>query len=251
MRKKLVMGNWKMNKSVWDSCEFIEEIYNQIDTEEADVVVCPTFLALSEMATIFEEFGGEVMLGAQNMHFAENGAYTGEVAADMLAELGVTYVIIGHSERRQYFSEINETVNKKVNTALEHGIIPVMCVGESLEQREKGETFDFIQKQIKEGLNGIEKEAFDNIVIAYEPIWAIGTGKTASAEQAEEVCKFIRGEIEKLYGKEVSDVVRILYGGSVKASNAKELFTMPNIDGGLVGGASLEKDFIEIVNAAK
>jgi len=250
MRRKIVAGNWKMNKGILEGCDFVEEINSKIDVDGVDVVLCPPMLALSEISLLLEEMESDVMLGAQNMHFEESGAYTGEVSASMLSEIGVTHTIIGHSERREYFNETNETVNKKIKKALEHAIVPIVCVGESLEQRENGETFKFIEKQINDGFKDITAEDMELCVIAYEPIWAIGTGKTATAQQAEEVCKFIRDLISKNYNQDVANKLRIQYGGSVKASNAKELFDMPNIDGALVGGASLKEEFSDIVKAA-
>ena len=251
MRTKIVAGNWKMNKTVFEGTEFVEDINNAINVKDVEVILCPPVVALTEISALLEDMESDVMLGAQNMHFEESGAYTGEVSASMLAELGVTHVIIGHSERREYFAETNETVNKKVKKAIEHEIVPIVCVGESLSQRENGETFDFIKTQIVEGFNGLSKEDMEKCVIAYEPIWAIGTGKTATREQAEEVCAFIRNQIKELYDEATAESVKIQYGGSVKASNAKELFDMPNIDGALVGGASLTAEFIDIVNAAR
>ena len=251
MRTKIVAGNWKMNKTVFEGTEFVEDINNAINVKDVEVILCPPVVALTEISALLEDMESDVMLGAQNMHFEESGAYTGEVSASMLAELGVTHVIIGHSERREYFAETNETVNKKVKKAIEHEIVPIVCVGESLSQRENGETFDFIKTQIVEGFNGLSKEDMEKCVIAYEPIWAIGTGKTATSEQAEEVCAFIRNQIKELYDEATAESVKIQYGGSVKASNAKELFDMPNIDGALVGGASLTAEFIDIVNAAR
>lgn len=239
-----------MNKTTFEGVEFVEDINNEINVKGCEVVVVPPFVTLTEMSALLEDMESDVMLGAQNMHFEESGAFTGEISASMLAELGVTHVILGHSERRQYFAETNETVNKKIKKAIEHQIVPIVCVGESLEQREKGETFDFIKTQIREGFDGISPEDAALCVIAYEPIWAIGTGKTATSEQAEEVCKFIREEIADMFTKETAEEMRIQYGGSVKASNAKELFSMPNIDGALVGGASLTSEFIDIVKAA-
>ena len=249
-RTKIVAGNWKMNKKVFEGTEFVEDIHNYINVQGVEVVLCPPTIALTEMSALLEDLESDVMLGAQNVHFEESGAYTGETAAGMLADIGVTHCIIGHSERREYFAETNDTVNKKIKKAIEHQIVPIVCVGESLAQRENNETFDFIKTQILEGFNGVDKEDAALCVIAYEPIWAIGTGKTATSEQAEEVCKFIRETIKEMYDDVTADAIRIQYGGSVKASNAKELFSMPNIDGALVGGASLTSEFIDIVKAA-
>ncbi|MCQ2979574.1 MAG: triose-phosphate isomerase [Clostridia bacterium] len=249
-RTKIVAGNWKMNKKVFEGTEFIEDIHNYINVDGCEVVICPPTIALTEMSALLEDLESNVMLGAQNVHFEESGAYTGETAAGMLADIGVTHCIIGHSERREYFAETNETVNKKIKKAIEHQIVPIVCVGESLAQREANETFDFIKEQIVKGFEGISAEDMALCVIAYEPIWAIGTGKTATSDQAEEVCKFIRETIKDLYDEQTAEEVRIQYGGSVKAANAKELFSMPNIDGALVGGASLTSEFIDIVKAA-
>ncbi|HCC07728.1 MAG TPA: triose-phosphate isomerase [Clostridiales bacterium] len=248
MRKKIIAGNWKMNKTVLEAIDFIEEIHDDIDTKEVDVVICPTFLALSEMTTLLEDHQSDVKLGAQNMFFEEKGAYTGEISPNMLYDLGVEYVIIGHSERRQYFGETDEIVNKKVLKAIHIGLKPIMCVGETLAQREAGDTFDLVRNQVIEGLKKVGKDQVEEVVIAYEPIWAIGTGKTATSEQAEEVCKYIRETLAEMYGSAVASAMRIQYGGSVTKDNAKELFNMPNIDGALVGGASLKADFVSIVN---
>ena len=249
-RTKIVAGNWKMNKKVFEGTEFVEDIHEHINVKGVEVVLCPPTIALTEMSALLEDLESDVMLGAQNCHFEESGAYTGETACGMLADIGVTHCIIGHSERREYFAETNETVNKKIKKAIEHQIVPIVCVGESLAQREANETFDFIKEQIVKGFEGISAEDMALCVIAYEPIWAIGTGKTATSDQAEEVCKFIRETIKDLYDDQTAEEVRIQYGGSVKAANAKELFSMPNIDGALVGGASLTSEFIDIVKAA-
>lgn len=246
MRKKIVAGNWKMNMTPAKSVELINSLKDQINTTEVDVVVCPPFVCLPAVLEAVK--GTAIMVGAQNMHFEDKGAFTGEVAADMLVELGVKYVVLGHSERRQYFAETDETVNKKMLKAFEHGLIPIVCVGESLEQREQGITIDLIRAQVKIAFKDVKAEDAKKAVIAYEPIWAIGTGKTATSAQAEEVCKAIREVIAEIYGQLVADEISVQYGGSVNAANANELFNMGNIDGGLVGGASLKPEFASIVN---
>lgn len=246
MRKKIIAGNWKMNKNHNEAVELINSLKSGIDTDKSDVVVCVPFVDLMAVSEAIK--GTKINLGAQNMHFEESGAYTGETSPAMLKELGVKYVILGHSERRAYFGETDEIVNKKVKKALEHDIVPILCVGESLEERELNITIELVRVQVKKAFAGISKEDAKKVVIAYEPIWAIGTGKVATKEQAEEVCKEVRNVIEEVYGKEVADVIRIQYGGSVTGDSANELFNMPNIDGGLVGGASLKDDFIKVVN---
>jgi len=246
MRKKIVAGNWKMNMTPAKAVELMGMLKDKINVAEVDVVVCPPFVALAAVLEAVK--GTNIQVGAQNMHFEENGAYTGEIAPSMLVELGVKYVIIGHSERRQYFAETNVTVNKKVKKAIEHNLIPILCVGESLEEREQGITIDLVRLQTKIGLKDVSAEDAKKVVIAYEPIWAIGTGRTASSAQAEEVCKAIRDVVREVYGSEVADEVRVQYGGSVGGANANELFNMENIDGGLVGGASLKEEFVSIVN---
>ena len=246
MRKKIVAGNWKMNMTPAKAVELINSLKNEINTNEVDVVVCPPYVCLPAVLDAVK--GTNIAVGAQNMHFEESGAYTGEIAPSMLVELGVKYVIIGHSERRQYFAETDVTVNKKVLKAIEHNLVPILCVGESLEEREQGITIDLVRLQTKVALKDVKAEDAKKVVIAYEPIWAIGTGKTATSAQAEEVCKAIREVVAEVYGQEVADEVRVQYGGSVNAGNANELFNMGNIDGGLVGGASLKAEFTSIVN---
>lgn len=246
MRKKIIAGNWKMNKNHNEAVELINTLKSGIDTDKSDVVVCVPFVDLMSVSEAIK--GTNINLGAQNMHFEESGAYTGEIAPAMLKELGVKYVIIGHSERRAYFGETDETVNKKVKKALEHGIVPILCVGETLEERELNITIELVRVQVKKAFAGVSKEDAKKVVIAYEPIWAIGTGKVATKEQAEEVCAEVRKVVAEVYGQEVADVIRIQYGGSVTGDTANELFNMPNIDGGLVGGASLKEDFIKVVN---
>lgn len=246
MRKKIVAGNWKMNMTPAQSVELINTLKDKINTTEVDVVVCPPFVCLPAVLEAVK--GTAIAVGAQNMHFEEKGAFTGEIAPSMLVELGVKYVVIGHSERRQYFAETDETVNKKVLKAIEHNLVPIICVGESLVEREQGVTIDLVRLQTKIALKDVKAEDAKKVVIAYEPIWAIGTGKTATSAQAEEVCKAIREVVAEVYGNEVADEVRVQYGGSVNAGNANELFNMGNIDGGLVGGASLKEEFTSIVN---
>ena len=249
MRRKIIAGNWKMNKTPQEAVELIEELIPLVNDSEADVVFCVPFVDIP--AAIEALKGTNIAVGAQNMHWEEKGAYTGEISADMLYELGVEYVIIGHSERRQYFAETDETVNEKIQTALDHELIPIVCCGETLEQRENGDTLDLIRSQIEKAFEHILAEDAAGIIIAYEPIWAIGTGKVATKEQAEEVCAFIRLTIRDLYGEETAQEIRIQYGGSVNAENAPELFAMPDIDGALVGGASLKKEFAGIVQYQK
>lgn len=246
MRKILAAGNWKMNKTASEASEFIKELTESVKGAKNDVLICVPFTNLETAVRLTE--GTNVKVGAQNMDYHDSGAYTGEVSADMLLDAGVKYVVIGHSERREYYNETDKTVNLKVLKALEKGITPVLCCGESLEQREGGITFDWVRMQIKLALAGVEDVT--KVVIAYEPIWAIGTGKTATSEQAEEVCGAIRECVATLYGKDAAENTTILYGGSVNAKNASELFAMENIDGGLVGGASLKTaDFTVIANA--
>lgn len=246
MRKKIIAGNWKMNNGPKATIELIETLKPLVANDAADVVFCVPFVSLT--TAIEAAKGSNIKIGAQNMHFEENGAYTGEVSPSMLTEIGVEYVVIGHSERREYFNETDITVNKKVLKALEHKLIPILCCGETLEQREQGVTVDFVRQQIKIALMNVSTEDMGKVVIAYEPIWAIGTGRTATSEQANEVCAAVRQVVGELYGGAIADVVRVQYGGSVSAANASELFAMSDIDGGLVGGASLKADFGKIVN---
>ena len=246
MRRKIVAGNWKMNMTPAKAVELIDSLKETLNQEAVDVVVCPPFVCLPAVLEAVK--GTNIGVGAQNMHFEENGAYTGEIAPSMLTELGVKYVVLGHSERRQYFAETDETVNKKTLKAIEHGLVPIVCVGESLEERQQGVTIDLVRLQTKIALKDVKAEDAKNVVIAYEPIWAIGTGMTATSEQAEEVCAAIRQVVCEIYNQEVADAVRIQYGGSVNGGNANELFNMGNIDGGLVGGASLKPEFTSIVN---
>lgn len=247
MRKKVIAGNWKMNMLPNEAINFIEELAPLVKNTENEVVLCVPYTDL--FYSLLTAQGTNIKIGAQNMHWEEKGAFTGEVSAEMLKSIGVQYVIIGHSERRQYFAENNETVNKKVKKAISVGLTPIVCVGETSEQRENGKAKDIITKQIRHALNDISKEDVKNIIVAYEPIWAIGTGKTATKEDADETISWLREEISKIYGNDTAECVIIQYGGSVKSGNAKELFNMPNIDGGLVGGASLDAhEFAKIVN---
>lgn len=250
MRKKLIAGNWKMNYTINQADEFVASIIDKINVDEVEVAICPNFTVLASVAEVIgEKYSKNVKLGAQNVHFEDKGAYTGEISADMLNAIGVDYCIIGHSERRQYFNETNADVNKKAKKLLERNIMPIICVGETLDERNENKMFEKVSTQIKEGLEGIDKENVKkNIVIAYEPIWAIGTGVTATSEQAQEMCQYIREVIKEIYNENIADAVRIQYGGSVNAKNAKEILNMPDIDGALVGGASLTNDFISIVN---
>ncbi len=247
MRKKIIAGNWKMNYCVNKAEEFVSQIKDTINTDEVDVVICPNFVALDRISDLI--YGTNIKLGAQNVYFEDKGAYTGETSVNMLAAVGVSYCIVGHSERRQYFNETDEIVNKKAKKLLEKDIAPIVCVGETLEERESEKMYEVVEKQVRNSLDGIDKDLVMNkVVIAYEPIWAIGTGKTATAEQANEMCKYIREIIAKMYDEETSQKVRIQYGGSVKPSNASEILNMSDIDGALVGGASLTNDFVAIVN---
>ena len=247
MRKPIIAGNWKMHKTVDEAVSFVEEIKSLVKDAKCEVVVCPTTLALD--AVVKAAKGTNIKVGAQNVHFEEKGAFTGEVAPGMLKDLGVDYVVIGHSERRQYFAETDETVNKKVKASFAHNLVPILCCGEALEEREANITEEVIGRQIKLDLAGLSAEQVENIVIAYEPIWAIGTGKTATSEQANETIAFIRKVVASLYGSVVADKTRIQYGGSVKPSTIAEQMNMSDIDGALVGGASLvASDFAAIVN---
>ncbi len=245
MRRKVIAGNWKMNKSPKDVEEFMKIFPSLVSDTENEVILCVPFVDLCKANKLTRETN--IKIGAQNMYFKDSGAYTGEVSPKMLEDMGIEYVIIGHSERRQYFNETDETVNLKIKSALTHNLKPIVCVGETLEQREAGITKEFVTGQVRNALKDITKDELKKIIIAYEPIWAIGTGKTASSNDANEVCKWIREELKALYGN-VADEIIIQYGGSVKSSNAKELFEMSDIDGGLVGGASLEpEEFSKIV----
>ena len=245
-RKRLVAGNWKMNMTPQEGHDFAKGLAPKLNAEKCDVAFCVPFVDIAIVANAVAGTG--VAVGAQNMYFEEKGAFTGEISPAMLVNAGVKYVIIGHSERRQFFGETDETVNKKLHKAIEHGLVPIVCVGESLEQREENITIELVRMQMKAAFYGVSAVAAKGCVVAYEPIWAIGTGKTATSEQAEEVCAAIRNCIKEIYDESVACVVRVLYGGSVSGANAKELFAMENIDGGLVGGASLKDEFESIVN---
>lgn len=250
MRKKVIAGNWKMNMLPNEAIEYIQAFEPMVKDSKAEIILCVPYIDL--FYCLMNAQGTNIKIGAQNMHFEETGAYTGEVSAKMLKSIGVEYVIIGHSERRQYFNETDQTVNKKIKVAFENELKPIVCVGETLEQRENGETEKIITSQTRLALDGLTAEQIKNTIIAYEPIWAIGTGKTATSEDANNSIKAIREELKKLYGENVSEEVIIQYGGSVKSSNAKELFESSDIDGGLVGGASLKlEEFSKIVNYDK
>jgi len=249
MRKPIIAGNWKMHKTRNEALQFIYAVSDKLpDISKVDSVICAQFTVLR---CLVKRQGPNLRIGAQNMHYEDKGAFTGEVSAPMLKEINVSYVIIGHSERRAMFNETDETVNKKIHKALEYEITPILCVGESLEQRENNQTEAHLSMQLEKDLAGLTAEQVKNIVIAYEPIWAIGTGRTASPEVANETCKFIREKIASMYNQEVADVIRIQYGGSVKLDNINELMRMPHIDGALIGGASLNpEDFVKFVQAA-
>ena len=246
MRKPIIAGNWKMHKTIAEALEFVNDVKDRVKSNEVEAVICAPFTLLKDLKEATK--GTNIKIGAQNMHFEEMGAFTGEISPLMLKELDMDYVVIGHSERRQYFNESNETVNKKVLKALEVGIDPILCVGETLEEREAGNTKNICKVQVEKALENISKEDLAKVVIAYEPIWAIGTGKTATSEDANDVIAYIREVIANLYGELASDV-RIQYGGSVKPSNITEIMSQSDIDGALVGGASLQaNDYIELVN---
>ena len=250
MRKKVIAGNWKMNMLPNEAISMITNLAPMVKNADVEVVLCVPYTDL--FYSLLTAQGTNIKIGAQNMNFEEKGAYTGEVSGKMLKSIGVEYVIIGHSERRQYFAETDETVNKKIKAAFANDLKPIVCVGETLEQREKGIAFDIIENQTEKALEGLTDTQVQNTIIAYEPIWAIGTGKTATKEDANEAIKKIRGRIAKIYGQNVADRVIIQYGGSMKPENAKELLNMSDIDGGLIGGASLKADsFASIVNYNK
>ena len=249
MRKKIVAGNWKMNMTPSQAVELVNTLKPLVANDEVDVVFCVP--AIDIIPAMEAAKGSIICIGAENMYLEEKGAYTGEISPEMLVDAGVKYVIIGHSERREYFAETDETVNKKVLKAFEHGITPIICCGESLTQREQGITIDWIRQQIKIAFLNVTAEQAAAAVIAYEPIWAIGTGKVATSEQAQEVCAAIRACIAEIYDEATAAAIRIQYGGSVSAASAPELFAMADIDGGLVGGASLKPDFGKIVNYNK
>jgi triosephosphate isomerase len=251
MRKKVIAGNWKMNKTVIEAIDLANGLKRELySIDDVDIILCPPFTALDEVAEIVYE--SNIKLGAQNMHWEASGAFTGEVAGPMLKDLGCQYVVLGHSERRQYFFETNEIVNKKTKAALKMGLLPIVCVGENLDERKTGKTFGVIEDHIKNSLAGLSVEDMLKVIIAYEPVWAIGTGNTATPEQAQEVHKFIRALLVKMYSTEVAEQIIIQYGGSVKPDNTRELMNQEDIDGALVGGASLDvKSFSEIVRQAR
>ncbi|WOV86538.1 triose-phosphate isomerase [Sporosarcina oncorhynchi] len=250
MRKRIIAGNWKMYKTMDEAKSFVTEVNGRLpETDQVQAVICPPSLYLSELATLAE--GSALQVGAQTMHDTDEGAFTGEVSPKMLAALSIPFVILGHSERRQYFNETDESVNKKVLAAFSHQLTPIVCVGESLEQREEGKTVETVATQVKKAFQDVHADQAKQAIIAYEPVWAIGTGKTATAEDANEVCKEIRAEIGKLYDEQTASAVRIQYGGSVKPSNLAELLSMDHIDGALVGGASLDANsFVEMIEVA-
>ena len=246
MRKPIIAGNWKMHKTIAEALEFVNEVKDRVNNDKVEAVICAPFTLLKDLKQATK--GTNIKIGAQNMHFEEKGAFTGEISPLMLKELDMDYVVIGHSERRQYFNETDETVNKKVLKALEVGIDPILCVGETLEEREAGNTKDVCKVQVEKALENVSKEELAKVVIAYEPVWAIGTGKTATSEDANDVIAYIREVVANLYG-ELANEVRIQYGGSVKPSNVAEIMNQSDIDGALVGGASLEaNDYVELVN---
>ncbi|MBO6794333.1 MAG: triose-phosphate isomerase [Balneolaceae bacterium] len=252
MRRFLIAGNWKMNCGPVDAAELLEGLENAKTevAEEVDVLVCPPFVSLGMSVNYLQDT--DIHVGAQNIHFEDNGAFTGEISASMLTECGCSFVIIGHSERREYFGETDSSVNKKIKKALAFDLVPVLCVGESLDQRKQDIHFDLVKNQVTAALEGISGDEALDVVIAYEPIWAIGTGETASKEQAQEMHAHIRGVVADLYDQETADEIRILYGGSMKPANAEELLSQPDVDGGLIGGASLNAEsFAEIISIAE
>ncbi len=250
MRKSIIAGNWKLNKSINEAIELVTLLKRGLsDVNDVEIVVCPIFTALSEVSDVLQETN--IGLGAQNLYWEDSGAFTGEISAPLIKDTGAQYVIIGHSERRQFFGETNDTVNKKIKAALKAGLIPIVCVGENLEEREGDKTFDVIKAQCEGSLAGFSAEDIQKMVIAYEPVWAIGTGKVATKEQAQEVHCFIRGLLKDLTSEEVANGIQIQYGGSVKPDNIADLIAQPDIDGALVGGASLKaEDFINIVKSS-
>lgn len=251
LRQAVIAGNWKMNKNRKEALELIRELGPMVKDASCGVVICVPFTDLETALTYTSLEAKNIKVGAQNCHWEKSGAYTGEISADMLVEMGVEYVVIGHSERRQYFGETNATVNKRVRAALDAGLRPIVCVGELLAQRELGVTDEIVGLQTKAALAGVTKQELGRIIIAYEPVWAIGTGRTATPEQAGEVCTFIRATIRHMYGARIARSITIQYGGSMNPSNAAELLAQPDIDGGLIGGAALKPDqFVAIINAA-
>ena len=247
-RKAIIAGNWKMNKTATEAAELIDALIPAVKDADCEVVICTPFTSL--VTAVEKCKGTNIHVGAENVHFEKSGAYTGEISADMLVDLGVEYVIIGHSERRQYFAETDVTVNKRARAALAAGLKVIVCVGESLEQREQGVTEELVRMQTKIALLGVTAEEMKNVVIAYEPVWAIGTGRTATSDQAQEVCASIRKVLGELYGETVAEGVTVQYGGSMNAGNADELLSKPDVDGGLIGGASLKADAFGTIVAA-
>ena len=250
MRRKVIAGNWKMNNDISATISLITEIKKGVnDQTKAVVIVCPPFTSLETTQTLLKD--SQIKYGAQNMYFEESGAFTGEISPLMLKSVGCEYVILGHSERRTIFHETDSIINKKIKTAVKHNLKPIFCIGETLEEREKGITFEVCERQVRQGLEGLSESELSNLIIAYEPVWAIGTGKTATSQQAEEVHLFIRNLVAKLFSKNLADNLVIQYGGSVKPENAKELLSQPDVDGALVGGACLKADsFLKIIEAA-
>ncbi len=249
MRKNIVIGNWKMNMTREETKSLLTVIKESIKIKNVDVAFAVPYTSMEAALKVIDD--SEIALASQNVHQEPRGAYTGEISVEMLKDMNVKYCLVAHSERRKNFGETNEIANKKIKVLLESNISPVVCVGETLEQREKGEHLDLIRTQVKKALADVDMQKVTDVIIAYEPLWAIGTGVTATTEQAEEVCSFIRYVVAEIYGVSISESVRILYGGSVNENNAKELFAMENIDGALVGGASLKPTFVEVINAAK
>ncbi|WP_156288400.1 triose-phosphate isomerase [Oceanobacillus salinisoli] len=249
MRKKVIAGNWKMNKVLSEANSFVDEVVEKVpNSDQVEAIVCAPFPFLASL--VEKANGSKVKIAAQNMHFEDNGAFTGEVSPVMLKDLGVTHVVLGHSERREYFAESDETVNKKTHAAFNHGLTPIVCVGETLEQREANETMNLVEAQVKKALEGLSADQVAKTIIAYEPVWAIGTGKTATSEQANEVCTHIRNVVKEVTSEETAEQLIIQYGGSVKPANVDELLAQSDIDGALVGGASLEADsFLQLVEA--
>ncbi|WP_249871256.1 triose-phosphate isomerase [Oceanobacillus saliphilus] len=249
MRKKVIAGNWKMNKVLAEANQFVDEVASKVpETDQVEAIVCAPFPYLSSL--VEQTNGTKLKVAAQNMHFDDNGAYTGEVSPVMLKDLGVSHVVIGHSERREFFAETDETVNKKTHAAFNHGLTPIVCVGETLEQREANETMTLVGTQVEKAIEGLSDEQIAETIVAYEPVWAIGTGKTASSEDANEVCAHIRQVIKKATSETIAEKVVIQYGGSVKPANVEELLSQSDIDGALVGGASLEAEsFLQLVEA--
>jgi triosephosphate isomerase len=251
MRKKVIAGNWKMNNDLNGTISLISDIKKELSGKNvnADVIICPPFTNLETAFALLKN--SSIKLGAQNVYFEESGAFTGEISPSMLKSIGCEYVILGHSERRTIFGENDQIINKKIKLAIKNGLKPIFCVGETLEEREKGITFKVIETQVRNGLEGLNESELINLIVAYEPVWAIGTGRNATPQQAQEVHQFIRGLISKIYSQDFTDQLVIQYGGSVKADNAKELLSQPDIDGALVGGACLKADsFVKIIEAA-